>query len=816
MLDDQNFGAEPKPSARAYMEELRRQLNAEWAALTTKARSPLWYFLSSVSPYGWRDLRDARREVKAQREREFREETEADLWDDQRSKKSRVKKAKKKAKTPSAGHAARATRRPAWLRYTVGAAASLAIFVTAAGATVYMAPQTAETIAANLVGTIAPVSADEAETVFSRLDCATRLPVLDARRKVVAWRRVHEDCADPGHSASGDLRASPSFRTGTISELALAEYMVALTVAEGAHNGPGTLLSHDLRGIARAIWYALSGRRMIGGSTGMTSGYEVLFDQQATRPDIWTKLGTYWTVARLSAGPLSDPIDRDQFVAMTMPAAMSIHGPEKGLAIAGAPLAQAVFEVDSFDDLDLGHHCILAAAMPLPLFLAGQNAPAAVLDKVAKRVDQVKRRAVSRCVEPLRAKGKIGDAEAAEALDVIASFNLPNKVNGMIEAMAPSIPGARSLIADALKLNPQADALTLSIHRESQGNLASVVEALSTAAAPALNPALCVIECEASQHRVDFLSVAVRVDAGKSEIVAAWQNRSEQWHGEVVPVPGGPEVRTGKARPNASLMKVLMAPAFVHAGVETVCRKTFNQLQDPNGFEGFADCDVPGAQVTLVESMENSWNTGIADAIRQAGTENVAQYLEAMGGVRLPHRDLAELRRGLATGISIRISPERAVRAFTAIVRGVLGETPTSTEPSLFAGAAGETLAMDPELFDPALRDKLAAVMAAPVVNPDGTLRALQDPLNGLGCTPGRTFGKTGTAESDDDFQTGVRGRLIMLHAECQGMRFVIFTMISSPQPKIPLTGFAAADVRTLTLATLQAGITASLAGSAP
>ena len=653
--------------------------------------------------------------------------------------------------------------------------------------------------AASAALSVVPLDREETEALESARACATYIQVWDADRTLIGFVPSRTACGDPGdHTASV---FAPSLITADMTAEEVAAFSAVIDIVEGPSSGPGVPLGISLPGLARAVQGLVTGDR-IGGSSGWVSALEVLRDEQASGLSIRQKLRSIWFAARLAATPnYLAPESRNHLVATVMPAAIEMSGPRRGLAIAGNLLPSLVFEADSISDLSVGQLCILAAGIKRQILLPGPNASAQTANAAELRLEEVRERAISRCLRPLEQSGILSAEAAAEELAAILDFSLPLGRGSL------SPPGLPRLLADAEALYPEnRRSIDLSVTQAGQTILVESVEELRERVEPHLGSDLCASDCDHGEEQLDILAVAVRTDRPDLPIVAAFQSRHGLWTG---PYQDG--VRGVVTRAIASVTKALATPILT--GLDLVCRERFANLHD--GGRAGVDCNVPGALISPEEMLARSSNTGFANALRQVGPETAAEFLSSLGAEVIRQGGQDRLRRDIATGTALQIAPERVVRAFAAIVSGAMGDTPTASGPILRYGDPADTLVLDQVYFDHP--ERLRELLGAPIHHPAGTLHALEAPLVAMGCRADTLFGKSGTSEGVGPTGHEVRDRLLILSAECDGIPIVIWAMMGSPRIDMALQGVSAADVQSLALATLRAGLDAARAAdSAP
>jgi len=670
----------------------------------------------------------------------------------------------------------------------------------------FIAPAQTDAAVAGLVRVVAPSTDEMWARTVTRLDCALHVPVQGADGRIAAWLRTAPDCSDPGAAPEAGETATPSLVTAEIDPAQIARFGPVIMVVEGYHAGPGTILSTDIRGLLRAIRSIVTGGRRIGGSTGMLSGFEVLDDAQAKTLTVTDKLGYMMQVMRLAAGPLRDTAARNRFVALTMPAALHRGGPRSGLAVAGGMLPKAVFGKEDFADLDLAELCILVSGYKRPILLPAIGAGMQTQRRAEKRFEDVRRRADERCIGKLEQDGRISPAEASAARKALAALVLP-----VAERRgAPGLQGARSLIVEALALEPGGEAdepLHATIDPAAQALLSRAVARLDRRIDASGEGVACLIDCDRQTRRADVLAIAMRLGTAADRIVAAYQNRHGLWHGPTRAAPDGGLERSTPHRALASIMKAMIAPVLVAHDIDTVCRRSWDGLQDFDGDTGTDDCTAADGHLSLPEVLARSSNLGIAEAVRIVGVRAVTDWIERLGGAPTEARPS---RRAIATGTAPPLSPEYAMRALSAMARGIEGEIATAQTPRILSGG-GDSVALPPKMIAGTRRGALATALAAPIADPSGTLAALAPALAARGCDAGSSWGKTGTSETADPTGRGVRDRLVMLHAVCRGVPYGVFAMIGSPEINAPLRGITSAHVRTLALAALDAAMAADI-----
>ncbi|MGR3503941.1 hypothetical protein [Pseudaestuariivita sp.] len=679
------------------------------------------------------------------------------------------------------------------------AALSLMVGSTALAAGAYVAPGTTGRIFAAIV-TSAPLADEGPRTRLDSLDCATFVPVLDRNDALLGYGPKKAGCGAPGDRTAN--RFTPSLVTAALPPDQVDRYARIIAVVEGASTGGGTLGGINLTGLARAAKGAATGDR-IGGSSGFVSAYEVAGDEQALSRGVGDKLATLRDAALLATGTLSDAQIRD-FVTRGLPAAIEFSGPRAGLALAGGILPQAVFGVDGFEDLGDGHLCLLAAAAKKHIILPGPDATQAHQIQAEDRLEWVKQRARNRCVQAGLHDGVLTPAQATVALAEIDAYKLPVGTQALI-----SPPGLGIVLADAAGLSAATGPIRTQMSRDGQDLLVAEIGALRRDIAPRLATGLCATNCIEGEERLDVLAAIARIDANAMPITAFSASRHGLWHGPLVAAAGaapGDAVRGTPKRAIASLAKALALPALIHSGVDLICRRDWANIRD-RGQRGMA-CDAPGAMVTLPVIVGRSLNTAFAEAIRVAGTDTVVAGLEALGGHVPSYGTEAQLRRALATGTALGMSPEGAMRAFATLVAAA-EDSGSVPGPSLHAASVDLPSLPAPETgFSGNERVRLAEALGAAIHRSGGTLYRLREPLIEMGCDAHSLFGKTGTSEATTP--TGVRDRMAIVHATCGGVSQVAMVVIGSPDIDRPADGTHARDVERLILTSFRAGLNAS------
>lgn len=706
----------------------------------------------------------------------------------------------------------------AWfaVKYAVISSSSIAIFAALFATGHVLWPRHTEALALAAVKAVSVGGAAWADEIQLKLDCAKRRRVVDQAGLHLGWLRPATACV-----RRGEATAEPAFRTAALAPDEAARFAEIVAVVEGEHRaGPATLAGVNLLGLARAVAALpamfLGEGALVGGSNGMLTGLKNVNGEPGSLP-LGRRLTYLWLTMKLAAFSTIDDAARDQWVALTLPAARGGSGSAFGPPVAGGLLPRVVFGKDSFADLSTGELCVLAAALRRNLLIVSSASPDGAREAARERAQEVRARAIERCVEPLLESGRVS-ADAAEAMRAdIAALAFPvgqdaAQVNPDLD-LKQSVPGARSLIADYVALAPPADdgaPIFVTLDRSVQARLSGWMAGFESRLVGKLSRELCLAFCGPNEMAPDLMAVVVELDdAGHGEIVAAFQNKASLFIG---PTEIDGHGRAGPIAPTRSLgsaPKLLVAPLALMEGLGAICKRERGDLREADGSRG-ADCSDPAQFMSLPTLIARSSNLGYAEVIDRIGPATVSEWLALLGATVQPRPSDAALIRSIATGENAVITPQRYLQALAALARGATGRAPSAARATLFAGV--------PPLLDARLDlsdDKrarvglveAAPVFRAPIFDRRGTLRNLRDPLLGLGCRLSHLFGKTGSSDAAGRFRRGVRDKIVALYASCRGREFVLFALVGSPRVEIAVGRVQTRDVGAFALAALDAAL---------
>lgn len=650
-------------------------------------------------------------------------------------------------------------------------------------------PATSDLLTGQLVRLI-PGSRTVATELYARFECAELRPVSTHDGDRVGWRR-QKGC-DP------DL--TPELRHVPFSAEAAVQLVPFLDLVEGETSGPWTLLGLNIKGLLRAGASAVSGAthsawsllwtgtpsdnlRLVGGSNAITSGIEQL--RNIPSPGILGKLASYRDTMFLTAWA-RETVPTTVFGTSTTPCLVR-HGLGPIRATVSGAMCLEVFGRASFDEMSIADKCLWASSAHRPLVVIDEDAPAERKDLVSARLAKTKERAQRLCIDRLEAKGVIDRETARVAAEDVAAFEPIWPLDADIEQfLEAQLPGSKRAFEQFWPGSDRSDLVT-TLRPRLQKQIASAANSFLRRVADKVNAGLCTVNCEPSQHAVDLMiavSVSGTSSAGaKDELVALYETRSGLFG-----APNGRPI----TRSLASIPKLLQAITLAEAGVERICPRSFANLQDYDGFTGFA-CQSEDEFWDPQTCLARSSNLCMAEAARLVGTGRVASTLRKLGaGIDAGLED-SRLRRGFATGTTINMTPQQALRAFALLddARPDAALTASLLTPFEIAGSSGVLAGVGP--YDAKTLDEWHAIAAAPFRD-DGTMGFLRAPLEHLGCTALR--GKSGT--SDSLSPQGYRDRLTMIGATCGGKRIRVFVLTGSPRIEIPFGSIPRASLAAL------------------
>lgn len=642
--------------------------------------------------------------------------------------------------------------------------------------------------------------------VEGRLACSMHTLVTDnAGTSQVFWG------PEEGCPLFSDGFGQGELRTASISPAAAERYASIIEVLEGEHRaGRSTILGINLKGLLRALKNRVE--RMVveaprqGGSPPILSAVEVLFGAQVGVSSE-QKIEMMEVTALLSAGPLADDAARDQFVTTVLPVAIGASGSKFGPQIAGGMVPVVVFGKRDFSELELFELCVAAAAIKRPIMVVGPATNADGRVKAAERLQYVKARAHSQCLTPLLDQGEIDQNEFDDQLGKLRGWEMQSSLASASvnpTDFQDTLPGLYTLVSDQLRLEPElAMSGELRLHTTSEGQhrLTEAVQVVldKHAASP-----------DGGTHDLDAMSVAIRHESGSPVIVAAYQNRRDLWFGKIEEI-GDEAFRGVPTRSVASTLKGLLVPQFLLSGVtDAICRRAVHGFQDANGYQG-DDCSDPAKLRPLETIIGESSNLGTAEAILRSGVDQIGDWLEELGASIQPQPTETLTAVGFTTGSKAVLSPERLARGYVALARGTWGDTPTASDPTLFAGQIGEELDLTQFGISEVDWGRVGTVLEAPMNSSTGTLRKMSQFVRSLGCDLESVVSKSGTSESTFENAQGeqkdVRDRLVVLSAQCDGTAYTVVSIVGTQDIGTPLRSIDAFDVMMLAATTLAVSL---------
>ena len=658
---------------------------------------------------------------------------------------------------------------------------------------------------------------DVSHEISQQLACATRERVLDSSGRTAGWIPVAANCLPPGQDGEEGQVSSPHLWTSPIEDESTLEFLsLAIAALEGDHNGPGTLFALNSRGLARAamretvrIWSPELERH--GGSTAVLSGFETLRDLHGRKMSAQEKLGQMRDMVAYVATALPQGMARDQFAATTNPVLLAYGTPAGGMSISGSIALEILFGRDHIESH--WEACVFVAAFRRQILLPAPStivaAPFQQDGLFEDRLSRVKYRANNNCLTRFVERGWLSAAEAELARRELEEFtpHAPYWAHGT----GQHLPGAFAALRDnRLLAGPWSSTARTFLDAGSQRALSTGVDALRHRTFGLIGDNLCYVDCGAGEHTVDILAVAVELGDAEEIVVAIHQTRGGLFHGPLSDAGAG-YVRGEVTRSLGSLPKLYLALRLAAHGITHLCPRDALGLSEADGSLP-ADCDDPGQWLSLEESLASSSNRALAEGIRLIGLRSIVDGMQSRGADVTKGED----RRRIVTGVGVPNSPERFLRFLASLARGRDGQAPVASLPQISGVPRQVLLELPRELFEgdmALLRD----VLAAPVLHPRGTLRALREPLIERSCDLASIIAKTGSSETADQAGTGIRDRYIALRVICpdsDGVQrdIAVFAMVGSPRIDVPLVGVNAADLRALALDALDAGLMAAAA----
>jgi len=576
--------------------------------------------------------------------------------------------------------------------------------------------------------------------IHANATCAERTAYLDRAGGIVDVAPPTSDCS----SLHGTVPVSLT------TALAQAPMMVAV---EGRFDGPGRVLTLDLEGLARSVYYRFD----VGGTPPDQTAIEYAYGLFDGEHYVLRKLAmTFFHAPQYAARYLPTVEDRVQFAVSHMGCANGVGNTGPTISPVAGHFCAALVGETSLDQLSLAQRCLIEGARAGQVRIPGPRASAELIEETyVASWETARSRAIEYCVPEL-----LDGSARTEAVAELEAMRPPSLdwLRAFLRGEADPVPGASSFHAAILPdggdspLNPEAQ-------RALQAEVADEIAQLDLQFANGLCPPDAPDCADA-----DMLDVGIVVipfgTGGALRPMAIYQSRAHLLTTVEDPL-----------RSQASLVKALLVPLLVQFGVTDLCREYVGVLQDAGGYLG-RDCAADPEALSLASAMGRSSNLAFLYGLNDIPDDALRRYLDTLGF--RGHEDLSglALRRAVLIGDQVTISVDAMIAAFTTLAAGSPTFGPFGTDPRVAEPVPASAF------FDASVLATAQGVLADSGTSPGGTARHAAQEAALLGCRFWNA--KTGTADGDNGL---ARDRLLIGVVTCGARSALVYGMLGSPDP---------------------------------